>query len=326
MTTCVSELYEDRLRLNRAILQNKYWYLPVDSKGHENYQPVGRGVKSSDWCGRWVAYKVCRNVEGHKGMVVGGVDCTDKVVVRHKHLFCHKPSCPVCFNRGWAVREARSIVSRLSEGEKRGLGVVEHFTVSPRVEDRDLPESVLRLKSREALLARGIEGGCMIFHGYRIDRSRECLVWSPHYHVLSVCAGREKCRQCKQTCFRGCGGFIDRNYRCGEEDGYLVKAHGKRKTVFGTAHYQLHHCTIRLGVKRFHTVTWFGSMSCRAFKGQKPKSEDTCPACNEKMARATYVGKRYIVKDIGEVGYQPWFVDFPCDESGESNFIDYGGG
>ena len=42
----------ERVRLNGAILQNKYWCLPIDNKGHENYQHVGRGAKSSDWCGR----------------------------------------------------------------------------------------------------------------------------------------------------------------------------------------------------------------------------------------------------------------------------------
>ena len=33
-----------RVSLNRQILQNKYWFLPVDNKGHEDFVPVGRGV------------------------------------------------------------------------------------------------------------------------------------------------------------------------------------------------------------------------------------------------------------------------------------------
>lgn len=51
----VSRSFSERLRLNRAILENKYWMLPVDDAGHENFQPVGRGVKSSDYCGKWMA-------------------------------------------------------------------------------------------------------------------------------------------------------------------------------------------------------------------------------------------------------------------------------
>jgi len=322
----VDKTFDRRLSKNRAILKNKYWYLPVDNKGHENYQPVGRGKESSDFCGRWVALKVCKNVEGHEGVSVGETDCTGKVIARHKHLWCHRSSCPICFNRGWSVREARNIESRVLEGEKRGLGLAEHITVSPKVADRDLPENVLRVKCREALLQRGVEGGCMIFHGFRENKQRKCLEWSPHYHVLGFIVGREKCRKCKKTCFKGCGGFVDRNYRCTEEDGYLVKVHGKRKTVFGTAWYQLNHATIRVGIKRFHTVTWFGSVSYRKFKSETMRSEDVCPACGEEMDRCAYVGKRHVVKDVGHPEYVAWFVDDEFDEHGKPNFVDVVGG
>jgi hypothetical protein len=314
-----------RVNLNRAILGNKYWVLPVDNKGHENCVPVGRGVKSSEFCGRPVSLVVCKNVENHKGVNIKGVDCTGKVVVRHKHLWCHKASCPVCFIRGWSLRGAKSIGGRVLVGERRGLGEAEHITVSPKPSDRDLPESVFRVKCRKALLDRGVEGGCMIFHGFRISRVREVLEWSPHYHVLGFVPARSKCRDCKKTCFRGCGGFVDRNYRCGEADGYLVKVHGKRKTVLGTAWYQLNHATIRVGVKRFHAVTWFGSASYNKFKSEVSRCEDVCPACGEEMTRSVYVGNRRIVKDIGSPDYVPLFVDDELDESGHPNYVEVGG-
>jgi len=103
----------ERVRLNRAILTNKYWFLPVEDKGHEDFEPVGRGVKSSDYCGRHVSFSVCKNDEGHEGVRVGDVDCSGKVVVRHKHWWCHKATCCVCFNRGWSVRGAQSVVGRV---------------------------------------------------------------------------------------------------------------------------------------------------------------------------------------------------------------------
>jgi hypothetical protein len=218
------------------------------------------------------------------------------------------------------------MVGRVLEGERRGLGLAEHVTVSPKVADRNLPENVLRMKCRKALLDRGVEGGGMIFHGFREDKERQCLVWSPHYHVLGFVAGREKCRECKLTCFRGCGGFVDRNYRCGEQDGYVVKVHGKRKTLFGTAWYQLNHATIRFSVKRFHVVTWFGKASYRKFKGEKLNSEDTCPACGEEMHRSVYVGKRRFAKDVGDLDYVSLFVENEFKEDGEPNFIDLVGG
>ena len=176
--------FSERLQLNSAILNNKYWSWSYDDKGHENYMPVGRGKKSSDVCGRWVGFYVCKNVEGHKGKFLGGVtDCTDKVVVRHRHLFCTKSSCPVCFIRGWSVRGARSITGRILEADRRGFGKVEHIVVSPSVADHELSESALRLKCRKALLDCGVVGGCMIFHGYRKDEERGVLVWSPHYQL-----------------------------------------------------------------------------------------------------------------------------------------------
>jgi hypothetical protein len=76
----------ERVRLNRAILTNPYWYLPVDDVGYESYQPVGRGIKGSNVCGSWVRLMGCRNTESHKGVHIGSLDCTDKFVLRNQHL------------------------------------------------------------------------------------------------------------------------------------------------------------------------------------------------------------------------------------------------
>jgi len=322
--------FSQRLALNRAILDNQYWVLPVDNKGHENFVPVGRAQKTGDHCGSWSHVSVCKNVEGHEGIHVDGLDCTGKVVVRHNHLWCNKSSCPVCFIRGYSSREARSIGGRFVEAEKRGLGKPEHISVSVPVADRDLPEPVLRLKCREALIDRGVVGGCMIFHGYRIDRNRRALVWSPHYHSLAIVGngGFERCRGCvhgRDDC-RGCDGFKGREVRGYARDGYLVKVHDARKTVVGTAHYQLNHATVRLGIRRFHIVTWFGSVSYCKFKSEPLKVESVCPACSEEMVKSFHVGKRHIVKDIGSRDYVPLFVDDEFDNNGEANYVDAVGG
>jgi len=322
----VNRSFSERLRLNHAILKNKYWFLPVDHVGHENYVPVGRGVRSSDFCGRWFSFSVCKNVEGHEGVSLGGVDCTGKVVVRHNHTWCSKSSCPICFIRGWSTREAHSIAGRFIEGDKRGFGKVEHVMVSVPVVDRDLPESVLREKCRKALVDRGVIGGCMIFHGFREDRARHVLAWSAHYHALVYIDGGFKCRDCKKACFEGCGGFVDRSYRCFEHDGCIVRVLGERKTVVGTAWYQLNHATVRVGVKRFQSVTWFGCCSYRKFKSVRVKTENLCPACNSEMVRCFYVGKRHIVKDVGSADYVPLFVDDEFDEDGVPNYPDVVGG
>ena len=324
----VDRSFSERLRLNSAILKNKYWSLPVDDVGHENFVPVGRGMKTSEFCGRWVSLSVCKNVEAHKGVFLHDVDCSGKVVVRHNHMFCTSSSCPVCFIRGWSVRGARRIDDRLAVGVKRGLGKVEHISVSVPVADRGLPEPVMRAKCRAALFDRGVSGGCMIYHGYRIDRSRNVLVWSCHYHVLGFIAGGfDFCRNCshdREDC-RSCTGFKGREVRGYAKDGYLVKVHEVRKTVIGTAHYQLNHATIRIGIRRFQSVTWFGSCACSKFKAVKSKAEVSCPACGSEMVRSVYVGKHHIVKDVGDLVYVPLFLDDEFD-GGQPNYIELVGG
>jgi hypothetical protein len=146
LTEAYSRSLAERVRMNRKILENKYWFLPVDDKGHEDFQPIGRGRKSSDWCGKFRGLVVCKNVEGHKGIVLSGVDCSGKVVVRHQHFWCKNSSCPVCFICGWSVRGAKFIEGRLNVGVERGFGKVEHVVVSVSEADYNLAESVLRKK------------------------------------------------------------------------------------------------------------------------------------------------------------------------------------
>ena len=316
---------DERVRLNRQILKNPYWFFPVADVGHSNFMPVGRGVKSSPLCGKHVGYDVCKNVEGHKGVSVSGVDWTGKIGVRHRHMWCHRSGCPVCFIRGWSVREARSITSRVEEGIKRGLGKIEHVVVSVAVADRDLSESVFRKKCRDALFDRGVLGGGMTFHGYRVDKKRDVLVWSPHYHTLGfILGGFDRCRVCvhvREDC-ASCDGLKGKEVRGYARDKYLVKVLAERKTVFGTAWYNLNHATVRIGIKRFHVVTWFGVCGNRKYATPKVKSEVICPACGEEMVRSVYVGSRYIVKDVGHPDY---VSVFPFDEfglDGAPNFID----
>jgi hypothetical protein len=317
--------FSRRLRLNRAILDNKYWWLPVDDKGHSNFEPVGRGVPSSSSCGRWVGLDTCKNLEGHKGGLLRGKDATGKVVNRLRHWWCHKSSCPICFARGWSVRGANHITGRVLKGVELGFGLVEHIIVSPPVEDYGLSESVLRLKCRMALVECGVSGGCMIFHGFRIGRRLESgkLVWSLHYHCLGfIEGGFDRCRHCKGGDCRICGGFMGKAYLLYDKNGYIVDVKGKRESIFGTGWYQLHHSTIRLGVKRFHVVTWFGSCGNRKFKSLKVAVKSLCCVCGEEMGQSVYVGKERIVKNVGRVGYKPVFLSDEFDENGGSNYID----
>lgn len=292
----------ERVRLNRQILKNKYWFLPYEDSGKECFQPVGRGVRSSEFCGVHRGFKVCKDVEAHRGVVKDGVDYTGKIVVRHKHWWCTKPSCPICFIRGYAVRQSRFFEKRLDVAIKRGFGKVEHVIVSAPKEDYDLPEKVLREKCRKALEVRGVYAGGMIFHCFRIDRERDVLKVGKHYHVLGFIRGGYK---------RGGKGWDDEfEKRTREEykkDGMIVKVKEERITVFGTAFYQSNHASIKLGIKRFHTVTWFGKTGYNNFNFDVGKvdlkAEVKCPICEGEMVDCRYDGDMRIAKNVGDVDY-----------------------
>lgn len=319
----------ERVQLNRQILKNKYWFLPYENDGKEEFQPVGRGVKSSEFCGVHRGFKVCKDVEAHRGVVKGGVDYTGKIVVRHKHWWCTKPSCPVCFIRGWAVREARFFERRLDLAVKRGFGKVEHVIVSVPSEDYGLHDKVLREKVREALKARGVFAGGRIYHHFRIDRERDVLKVGRHYHVLGfVEGGFDVCRNCvhsgRDEC-RRCSGFKGREMKGYERDGYIVKVTDERVTVFGSAWYQLNHASVKLGIERFHAVTWFGKMGYNNFKSVKfdLKAEVKCPICEGEMVDCRYDGDMRIAKNVGDVDYVAWFGVDACHSS---DFVEVVGG
>lgn len=94
-----------------------------------------------------------------------------------------------------------------------------------------------------------------------------------------------------------CGGFEARTRELFEEDGYIVKVMGKRKTIFGTAWYQLHHASYKVGVKRFHVATWFGVVSYRKFKFTVEKRKEVCPLCQIGLVKVRYSGSKQFVKD-----------------------------
>jgi hypothetical protein len=168
----------------------------------------------------------------------------------------------------------------------------------------------------------GLVDGCMIFHGFRIDDDRNVLTFSPHYHCLCMMGNSfDRCRRCSHTredC-AGCDGFKGCEVRGYKKDLYIVKVFPARKSVFGSAHYLLNHATLRLGVKRFMAVTYFGRCACRCYESPLTETKIVCPACEKQMVKSVYVGKRHMVKDIGSPSYVPWFAE---DVSEACNYID----
>ena len=281
-----------------------------------DFRLVGNGKVTNVYCGRFLAFKGCLNVAGHNKTSLDGVNYTGMVYVKKCIHFCNKPSCSVCFKRGWAVREAHNIESRLLEASKR-FGRVEHLCISVPMSDYGLEFGVLRRKVVKILSKIGVVGGCLIFHGFRYDDVKHWF-WSPHFHVLGYILGSYgRCRHCKGADCYACGGFDGKTYKLYHENGWIVGVLGKRKTVYGTAWYQLHHATIRTNVKRPHACTWFGVCSYRRLKVTVEKHKHLCPICNEELYKVYYHGFERIVTDRKAFGFVPYlFVDvFASDGS-----------
>jgi hypothetical protein len=312
----------ERLKLNKRLLENKYWFLPYDNRGHEDMMPVGRGDKYSDFCGKHRGWQVCKNVDQHGGKVVKGVDYTNKVAVKHQVFRCNSSSCSVCFALAWALRLARSMAGRLEEGVKKGFGKIEHATCSVPKEDYGLSVDVMRKRALLVCLDRGFHSGGMIFHGFRMNKLRTLLVYSPHFHILGFIRGGYGCRDCdhKWNCTAGCGGFDDGAWRGFQKDGYWVKVHDERKSIVGSCWYQLNHSTVRVGVRRFQVVTWFGVLANRKMKSFPVKARVICPACGADMERSIYKGKKHVCLDFSAEEYAEAFADDEFDDVGDPNW------
>jgi hypothetical protein len=96
-----------------------------------------------------------------------------------------------------------------------------------------------------------------------------------HFHLIGfIDGGYAQCRHCSkntQDCL-ACNGFEGRTCReyfkeGGKDDagnsgsGRIVDVKGARKTIHGTAWYQLNHSTLVHGAKRSCVTTWFGVCS-----------------------------------------------------------------
>jgi len=337
-----SEQYERSLaelaRLNSAILKNKYNHYPVDSSAPIMYEPVGRGGKSYDGCGVWRSDVMCHNVEGHEGKKVKGEDATGKKVVRRKHWFCDDPKCTVCFLRGWAVRRARALTAKMTLGEGMGFGKVEHIIVSAPLEYAKLDPKRVRALATKAMVRRGVKGGGEIFHGYALNRVAKNLSWRMHFHVLGWLESEYKCRDCPKAHVSPKGGVVCEDLRCRgfeartrrwfEKDGFIVRVLPERKTVMGTAWYQLSHATIKSSAfNRSHVITYFGVCANRRF-GSRAVVEpcvDVCEACGSEMERVFYVGSKRIPKDLGDPEYKAVFLVAPEEFCDWLNYNEYCG-
>lgn len=272
---------------------------------------VGQGLKTNDNCGRFRSLKICNRVHLHNKVdLLTGVNYAGMVYVKPVFCSCDKPSCPVCFLRGWALKEARNIKARIDEGSKR-YGMAYHIVVSVSKADYGLSLEAMRAKVLRGLRARGGRGGVVLFHAFRYANFKESVRkkvpfgWylSCHFHVLGFIDDVfDKCRGCRFRDARGsryvckdCSGFYGNSKRVYLKDKMIVEVLPDRKSVFKTAFYQLSHASMRVSTKRSQVATWFGNCSYRELKVEVKEYKALCPICQKDLMDGRYSGGLVIV-------------------------------
>lgn len=291
---------------------------------------VGGGDVTNRFCGQWLSFRGCLNVELHERIgKMYGKDFKDLIFAQKVHHWCNSWDCPICYRHGTAVREARKIEGRLAEASKQ-FGDVEHFIVS--FVDSDLSVDAMYKKVQKGLAVRGIVGAVLIPHSFgkrRFEMIRSGVfrqigaVWRFHVHALGfLSGGYGHCRSCrvngvvpsKEVCCK-CGGFEFVTRKCNESDGLIVKVAededtglpNERESVFGTAWYLLHHASIKVGkvgVKvRSHVVRWYGVVSYRKLHVKVVAKKQVCPICKYDLEDIRYGGVRDICVDRASSRY-----------------------
>jgi hypothetical protein len=250
----------------------------LTSWGYEWALP-GHGEPYYD-CGSW-RKRGCLNVDGH---VENGLfeNMSGKVYIELYKRSCVRAECPTCYE-AWAGKEAHKIEHRLRAWS--GSGKIIHVIASP-------PKSFwvshgfedLRRAAYVVVKESGLLGGSCIFHPFREDELTKRWYFSPHFHFLGF-------------------GWIRGTKEGYARHGWVVKNAGIRKTVHGTAMYQLSHAGVH---ESCHTVTWFGAFSYN--KLQVPPllpEEHLCPLCGQKLRPVLYYGEEDIAYEEGGAWYAP---------------------
>jgi hypothetical protein len=289
--------HDDSFGIPSLTVQNEFW-------SYGEYELVGHGKQTNAECGKFKRFDGCLNVEAHNNARFFTPDLPkDSVYVRSVYHSCDKPTCPKCFKYGWAVRQATRMENRLKELSNR-FGLVDHIVASAPHKEYGMTLEAMRKRATKIMANRGIIGGSMIFHGFRYCSARVARkkglqigwYWNPHFHVLGFVGGEGygKCRRCKGGDCYACNGFEGVTRTENKKDGWIVKVLEKRKTVGGTAWYQLNHASIRRsGSKKSHAATWFGVCSYRKSKlinGKDVGIKHKCPICGGDLVRVRYLG------------------------------------
>lgn len=250
---------------------------------------IGHGKQTKDDCGQWL-FKKCDDLDAHNQVL--NPEHHGKIAVYKYRRSCHRPSCPVCVD-SWVSRATKSLVHRLKHYAHKVNKRPIHVIISPPFSQLHRFKSVAHLRRKAIALSKiyGLQGGSLVYH----SKSRKC-----HVCNTSLLPRKRRCHNCGSFSWRwvfnphfhffGFGWLPngDQIKALFKKYGWIVKNLKIRKTVGGTAWYELSHCA-DMGDRK-HQVLWIGDMNHKNFKCPPlPTEEHKCPICGQTMRKCSPV-------------------------------------
>ena len=224
----------------------------------------GQGSKYHD-CGEFFTLG-CLNIKGHtqEGLFEKRAGM---VFIKRIKRTCARAECPVCHG-SWAGKQAEKISWRIKQWKVKGKPIHVVVSVPEKLWFEDFKN--LRRLAYKWVKKANFWGGSVIWHPFRqTDDGR--WYFSPHFHMIGY-------------------GWIRNTSKIFKDSGWIIKNVGVRDSVGATAYYQLTHAGIHL---KYHTVTWFGSLSYNKLRCDPlpKKDSDVCPLCDRELVRVFWVGE-----------------------------------
>ena len=222
---------------NWNALEHKGWRLPATQEKHY-------------WCGLWNRIG-CLNEELHEKLGKGR-----RVYVKQFQRCCYRASCKECYTK-WIARQANVATRKIEYYSKKTNLKPIHLILCIPPSQFSLPEEKLRERMTGVLKKAQWQGGAVIFHPFRFDKTNRIWYYAPHFHLVGF-------------------GYRFQISQAFGKYGWFIKIAEERESVFQTFCYLLSHCGIKKGK---HTVTWSGNLSYSKLKLEKVPKITCCPVC-----------------------------------------------
>ena len=239
---------ESKFLTNWLVVERDGWRLIATSEKH-------------DWCSMWKSLG-CLNSNQHEKLGKG-----NRIYLKQFQRSCYRPACKECYPK-WIARQANVSTLRIEKFQEKSNREPIHLLLNVNSNQYWLSHKELKKRVKKILEIIEFDGGAIIFHPFKFEKSTRTWYYAPHFHIVGF--------GYRSLIFKGYGKF-----------GWLVKDLGIRKSVFQTFCYLLSHCGIK---KKVHTVSWLGKLSYSKLKVEKEPNIRKCPLCGGEFVEIYYDG------------------------------------